>query len=66
MGSSSGWRLPSGQQLFIVTLAVTNMIVFHGNKVVENVWNMHRVCRMEAVLQSDLLDTTIYQTKYSN
>ena len=24
----------------------------------------HRACRMEASLQSDLLDTTIYQTKY--
>ena len=25
---------------------------------------IHRVCRMEASLQSDLLDNTIYQTKY--
>ena len=34
MGSSRGWRIWSGLLPFTVTLAVTSMTVFHGNKVI--------------------------------
>ena len=34
MGSSREWRIWSGLLPFTVTLAVTSMTVFHGNKVI--------------------------------
>ena len=63
-GTESNDNNPGDDQVSVSTMSIGKIFSNVNERKAFSSCLYYRVCRMEASLQSDLLDTTIYQTKY--